>query len=197
VIIDAGFGGLSAAGLCARQRPRSKEISMPDTHTTAPTQFVEAGDIRHAYRPVGRAHGVPPLFMLHFRGGQPGQRDVRRGTSLAVRGLAATLAAAALVAPAAAAAQPSLMAQAKAAMQRKDAVEEAYGAIPFELGTKFTIACSVRGQLVVCDEHAGPERCTNGDPWLLLSDSFKIIGGTIGRPMTFALIQTDEYCGGR
>jgi hypothetical protein len=128
---------------------------------------------------------------------QPGQRHVRRGrNSFAVPCLAATLAAAAVVAPAPAIAQSSLIAQAKAAMQRKDAVEEAYGAIPFELGTKFTIACTVRGKVVACNEHAGPERCTNGDPWTLLSDSFKIIGGTIGPPTSFALIQTDEYCGG-
>src|SRR6516164_8173893 len=100
-------------------------------HTTAATQSVKAGDIRYACRPFGRAHGVPLLFMQHFRGGRPRQRDSRRGTSLAVCGLAASLAAAALAAPAAAASPPSLIAQAKAAMQRKDAVEEAYGAIPF------------------------------------------------------------------
>jgi hypothetical protein len=130
-------------------------------------------------------------------GQQRRQRDVRRGrSSLAVPGLAATLAAAALVAAAPAAAQPSLIAQAKAAMQRKDAVEEAYGAIPFQMGTKFTITCTVRGQFVLCNEHAGQEQCTNGDPWILLSDSFKILGGTIGRPTAFALLQTDEYCGG-
>jgi hypothetical protein len=129
---------------------------------------------------------------------EPGQQIARRACSrLAVRGLAATVAAVALVAPAVAAAQPSLIAQAQAAMQRKDAVEEAYGAIPFKLGTKFTIACTVRGLFVACDEHAGPERCSNGSPWILLSDSFPIIGRTIGRPMSFALIVTSEYCGGQ
>jgi hypothetical protein len=140
---------------------------------------------------IGRTGGRPT------REQQPGQRDVRRGrSSLAVPGLVAALAAAALVAPTAAAAQSSVIAQAKAAMQRKDAVEEAYGAIPFKMGTKFTIACTDRGQFVVCNEHAGPERCTNGDPWLLLSDSFRVTGDTIGAPMSFRLIETDEYCGG-
>jgi hypothetical protein len=140
---------------------------------------------------IGRMGGRPILEQ------QPRQRDVRRArSSLAVPGLVAALTVAALVAPTAATAQSSLIAQAKAAMQRKDAVEEAYGAIPFKMGTKFTIACTDRGQFVVCNEHAGPERCTNGDPWLLLSDSFRIIGDTIGPSMSFRLIQTDEYCGG-
>ena len=47
---------------------------MPDLHTTAPTQFVEAGRIRYAYRPFGRKEGVPLLFMEHFRGGMDHNR---------------------------------------------------------------------------------------------------------------------------
>ena len=42
---------------------------MPEMHTTAPTQFVEAGGIRYAYRRFGQEEGVPLLFMQHFRGG--------------------------------------------------------------------------------------------------------------------------------
>jgi hypothetical protein len=112
-----------------------------------------------------------------------------------VRGVAATLAAAALVTPAAAATRPSVIAQAKTAVQRQDAVDEAHHVIPFKRGTKFTIACAIRAQIVVCNEHAGPERCTNGQPWILLSDSFPIIRGTVGRSLTFGLIMTKEYCG--
>ena len=47
---------------------------MPDLHTTAPMQFVEAGGIRYAYRPFGRKEGVPLLFMEHFRGGMDHNR---------------------------------------------------------------------------------------------------------------------------
>ena len=47
---------------------------MPDLHTTAPMQFVEAGGIRYAYRPFGRKEGVPLLFMQHFRGGMDHNR---------------------------------------------------------------------------------------------------------------------------
>ena len=147
---------------------------------------------------------APTPHLIGRRGGRPtgerqrGQRDVLRGrSSLAVRGLAAILAAAALVAPAAAVAMPSLIVQAKAAMRRLDAVEEAYGAIPFMMGTKFTIACTVRGRAITCQEHGGPEQCTNSSPGILLSDSFPIMGATIGRPMSFALIVTSEYCGGQ
>ena len=40
-----------------------------DTHTTAPTRYVEAGGIRYAYRRFGADAGVPLLFLQHFRGG--------------------------------------------------------------------------------------------------------------------------------
>jgi pimeloyl-ACP methyl ester carboxylesterase len=39
------------------------------THQTAPTQFIETGGIRFAYRRFGRAGGrVPVVFFNHFRG---------------------------------------------------------------------------------------------------------------------------------
>src|ERR1700749_1255571 len=38
------------------------------THETAPTQFLEAGGIRFAYRRFGRAGGIPLVFFNHFRG---------------------------------------------------------------------------------------------------------------------------------
>ena len=37
-------------------------------HQTAPTQFVEAKEIRFAYRRFGKPSGVPLLFNQHFRG---------------------------------------------------------------------------------------------------------------------------------
>jgi pimeloyl-ACP methyl ester carboxylesterase len=39
-----------------------------DTHQTAPTQFVEANNIRFAYRRFGKPHGVPLVFNQHFTG---------------------------------------------------------------------------------------------------------------------------------
>jgi pimeloyl-ACP methyl ester carboxylesterase len=38
------------------------------THQTAPTQFVEAGGIRFAYRRFGKSGGVPLVFNMHFTG---------------------------------------------------------------------------------------------------------------------------------
>src|SRR5260370_3360833 len=38
-------------------------------HISAPTQFVQAGAIRFAYRRFGQDTGVPLLFMPHFRAG--------------------------------------------------------------------------------------------------------------------------------
>jgi pimeloyl-ACP methyl ester carboxylesterase len=38
------------------------------THQTAPTQFVEANDIRFAYRRFGKPDGVPLVFNQHFIG---------------------------------------------------------------------------------------------------------------------------------
>ena len=40
-----------------------------DSHTTAPTRYVEAGGIRYAYRRFGADTGAPLLFLQHFRGG--------------------------------------------------------------------------------------------------------------------------------
>jgi pimeloyl-ACP methyl ester carboxylesterase len=38
------------------------------THQTAPTQFVEANDVRFAYRRFGKIGGVPLVFNQHFTG---------------------------------------------------------------------------------------------------------------------------------
>ncbi|HTU96425.1 MAG TPA: alpha/beta hydrolase [Solirubrobacteraceae bacterium] len=38
------------------------------TAITAPTQFVQAGEIRFAYRRFGRPERTPLLFVNHFRG---------------------------------------------------------------------------------------------------------------------------------
>jgi pimeloyl-ACP methyl ester carboxylesterase len=38
------------------------------THHTAPTQFVEAADIRFAYRRFGKPAGLPLVFLQHFTG---------------------------------------------------------------------------------------------------------------------------------
>ena len=42
---------------------------MTNSHNTAPTQFIEAGGVRYAYRRFGAATGTPVLFLQHFRGG--------------------------------------------------------------------------------------------------------------------------------
>ncbi len=42
---------------------------MSYTHVTAPTQYVEAGGVRHAYRRFGKPGGIPLVFLVHFRGG--------------------------------------------------------------------------------------------------------------------------------
>jgi hypothetical protein len=111
-----------------------------------------------------------------------------------VRGLAAGLTAFALVAPATAAAGPSLIAQARTNMQRETAFDEAHHILSFKRGTKFMIACSVRGQNVLCTEHTGSERCVGGRPWLLLSDIFPIIHGRVGQSLAFGLTITSNYC---
>jgi pimeloyl-ACP methyl ester carboxylesterase len=38
------------------------------THQTVPTQFVEAGGIRFAYRRFGKAGGLPLVFNQHYTG---------------------------------------------------------------------------------------------------------------------------------
>jgi hypothetical protein len=40
-----------------------------DTHTTAPTRYVEADGLRYAYRRFGSQSGTPLVFLQHFRGG--------------------------------------------------------------------------------------------------------------------------------
>jgi hypothetical protein len=112
----------------------------------------------------------------------------------AVRGIVAILAAAALVAPAAAGAKPSLLAQAKAAVRQTNAQEETHHLIPFKRNTKFTITCRYQGTNVLCMEHAGPERCVNGKPWISLSDLFPIIKGRLGESLTYGLTLTTVYC---
>ncbi len=42
---------------------------MAHTHVTAPTQYMEAGGVRHAYRRFGKPGGTPLVFLVHFRGG--------------------------------------------------------------------------------------------------------------------------------
>src|SRR5260221_5941641 len=38
------------------------------THQTAPTQFIEANEIRFAYRRFGKTGGVPLVFNMHYLG---------------------------------------------------------------------------------------------------------------------------------
>ncbi|THD64459.1 alpha/beta hydrolase [Phenylobacterium sp.] len=42
---------------------------MSKTHNTAPTQFIEAGGVRYAYRRFGSGPGLPLICLQHFRGG--------------------------------------------------------------------------------------------------------------------------------
>jgi pimeloyl-ACP methyl ester carboxylesterase len=42
---------------------------MSDTHNNAPTRFVEAGQVRYAYRRFGAGSGLPLVCLQHFRGG--------------------------------------------------------------------------------------------------------------------------------
>jgi hypothetical protein len=37
-----------------------------DTHETAPTRFVQVGDVRFAYRRFGRPGGLPLLLLNYF-----------------------------------------------------------------------------------------------------------------------------------
>jgi pimeloyl-ACP methyl ester carboxylesterase len=36
------------------------------THETVPTQFVQADDVRYAFRPFGKVGNTPILFLGHF-----------------------------------------------------------------------------------------------------------------------------------
>jgi pimeloyl-ACP methyl ester carboxylesterase len=40
----------------------------PQTHVTAPTQFIDAGGVRYAHRRLGPESGIPLLLLQHFRG---------------------------------------------------------------------------------------------------------------------------------
>ena len=47
----------------------SARSAASNTHNTAPTQFIEAGGTRYAYRSFGSERGTPVVFLQHFRGG--------------------------------------------------------------------------------------------------------------------------------
>jgi hypothetical protein len=110
--------------------------------------------------------------------------------------LVAGFSAAALVLPVVATAQPSLLAQAKTAVQKANASEEAHHTIPFKRGTDFAITCSIadRHHNVLCTEHAGPEACIKNQPWISLSDDFPIIDGRLGSSTIIELDLTYTYC---
>src|SRR5882762_5636612 len=42
---------------------------MTHAHVTAPTQYVQASEIRFAYRRLGQDKGVPLVLMPHYRAG--------------------------------------------------------------------------------------------------------------------------------
>jgi len=118
----------------------------------------------------------------------------RARSSLALGALAASLAAAAFVVPAEAATKPALLAEAKAGVQKTDVIEEKNHTIPFKSGTKFMITCGFQGENILCTEHAGPEQCVKGRPWILLSDLFPVIKGRVGESLTFGVTVTTNYC---
>jgi len=112
-------------------------------------------------------------------------------SSLAV----AFIAVATVVAPAQAASKQALVAQAKVTVQKEDVTAEKNHSIPFKPGTKFTITCGLRfGVDILCTEHAGPETCVKGRPWLLISDLFPILHGRLGTSLTERLTPTLNYC---
>lgn len=126
-------------------------------------------------------------------------RDARRRRrgALAVCGLAACVGAIAFAAPAGATSKPALIAQAKVVLAQETTFDETHGIIPFKKGTKFVVACSFGPDgNIHCTEHAGPERCVNGKPWLLLSDIFPVIHGRVGGSLAYGLVPTDNYCKG-
>ncbi|MDX2967102.1 alpha/beta fold hydrolase [Streptomyces acidiscabies] len=53
----------------SKVRRLQKGMAMSDTHETAPTQYIEVGGDRFAYRRWGKPSGVPLFFVQHFRGG--------------------------------------------------------------------------------------------------------------------------------
>ena len=50
------------------QRHRPEPAVTIHTHQTAPTQFVDAADVRFAYRHFGKSGGVPLVFNTHYIG---------------------------------------------------------------------------------------------------------------------------------
>ena len=47
---------------------RTVSSTATESNTTAPTQFVTAGDNKYAYRQFGSGPGLPLLFLQHFTG---------------------------------------------------------------------------------------------------------------------------------
>jgi hypothetical protein len=120
----------------------------------------------------------------------------RRGRgALAVFGLAACIAMAAFTAPATATSKQTLIGQAKVIMGKETAADEAHHIIPYKAGTKFVVACAFGPDgNIHCNEHAGPERCVKGRPWITLSDIFPVIDGSVGQSLAYGLVPTDNYC---
>jgi hypothetical protein len=101
----------------------------------------------------------------------------------------------AFAAPATATSKPALIAQAKVIMQKETAIDEKDRIIPYKAGTKFVITCAFGPDgNIHCSEHAGPERCVNGRPWIVLSDIFPVIKGRVGESLAYGLVPTDNYC---
>ncbi len=116
---------------------------------------------------------------------------------LVVCGLVACIATMAFAAPAGATSKPALIAQAKVAMQKETASDEADRIIPYKAGTKFLITCAFGPDgNIHCNEHSGPEKCVKGKPWLLLSDIFPIVNGRVGESLDYGLVPTSNYCRG-
>lgn len=80
-------------------------------------------------------------------------------------------------------------------MQRETVAAEKHHTIPFKSGTKFTVNCALKGSTaILCSEHAGPEKCVNGKPWILVSDLFAVIKGKVGQSITVGLSVTSVSC---
>jgi pimeloyl-ACP methyl ester carboxylesterase len=57
-----------AQSIAAPRSKESKSSMATNTHETTPNRFIEAGGTKYAYRRFGAAHGVPMVFLQHFRG---------------------------------------------------------------------------------------------------------------------------------
>ena len=51
------------------ERMAPQEVSVSETHVTAPTNFVEADGVKYAYRRWGREGATPLIFIPHYRAG--------------------------------------------------------------------------------------------------------------------------------